>query len=86
MKATAPMISDLAPREIWPDATPGPYLLHDGMGAVQLVQVDRSRDKLVVRFDGCDEDFLAEDLSAVFEGPLTGEQAAAAAQRLSAQY
>lgn len=86
MTASTPLITNRAPREIWPDATPGPYLLHDAMGAVQLVKVDRVRDKLMVMFTGCDEQFLAEDLSAEFEGPLTSDEVEAVKPRLATEY
>ena len=79
MQATpSPLVAAAAPRALWPDAAEGVYLVHDALGSVELSRMLRVRDRLVVMFEGCDEEFWAEDLDALFEGPLTGAEAARA--------
>lgn len=66
-----PLVGSAAPRALWPDAAAGAYLIHDALGSVELARMLRVRDRLVVMFEGCDEEFWAEDLDALVEGPLT---------------
>lgn len=86
MTAEATLFAQRPLRAIWPDATPGVYLMRDAMDALQVVEVERVCDSLVVKFTGCDEHFLAEDLAAEFEGPLTTEQIEAARAGLAGVY
>lgn len=82
MQHPAPLVSERPPTELCPDAQPGWYVLHDRIGSVGLVELMRPVDPLLVRFPGCDEDFMAEDLDALFEGPLSSAEYQAATKTL----
>lgn len=73
-----PLVTAIAPFALRPDTEPGWYVYHDRSGDTGLIELVRPRDPLLARFPGCDEDFYAESLGGLFEGPLTKHQLAAA--------
>lgn len=76
------LVSSDAPRDLWPDASEGFYVYHDPIGDLQIVNLKRPVDTLIVLFDGCDEEFDAEGLAGKFEGPLSPEQHGDAVRRI----
>lgn len=83
----APLVTAVAPRELTPDMKPGWYVYHDSSGDTGLVELARPHDRLLAHFPGCDEEFEAEPLDGLFEGPLSPaerEAAGYAIERLSA--
>lgn len=74
----APLVTPIQPTELAPDAAPGWYVYHDRSGDTGLVELVRPLDPLLARFPGCDEEFDAESLDGLFEGPLSKDQLTAA--------
>jgi len=84
----APLVTAVAPHELTPAMKPGWYVYHDSSGDTGLIELTRPRDRLLAHFPGCDEEFDAESLDGLFEGPLSPterEAADGAIERLSAQ-
>ncbi len=73
-----PLVTAIPPFALKPDTEPGWYVYHDRSGDTGLIELVRPLDPLLARFPGCDEEFYAESLVGLFEGPLTKPQMTAA--------
>lgn len=74
----APLVTAIQPFALKADAQPGWYVYHDRSGDTGLIELVRPLDPLLARFPGCDEEFDAEALDGLFEGPLSPREFAAA--------
>lgn len=72
------LVTAIPPFALTPDTEPGWYVYHDRSGDTGLIELVRPRDPLLARFPGCEEEFYAESLDGLFEGPLTKHEMAAA--------
>lgn len=78
----APFVTATPPFGLKPDTEPGWYVYHDRSGDTELIELVRPLDPLLARFPGCDEEFDAEALDGLFEGPLAPADLPAARQAI----